>query len=200
MLNGSMLFDPLTKKPTYKLRIGEIGVSHAFDIAVDAGLSQEIVDEARRYVQGKESHLERVISDLRNRESLLESLINEYEEKLAYITEKEKKAEKIAKERAQKIILQAREEVTGLIKQLEKEIKKEKKLKIAKTIRKTLQEKAKEYDIFTTPAKELIPGRVYRIKPIGILATLQKVKDKKAIIKVGLREMEVPTSSLYEVE
>jgi len=200
MLNGSMLFDPLTKKPTYKLRIGEIGVSHAFDIALDAGLSQEIVEEARRYVQGKENHLERLISDLQHKESLLERLINEYEEKLAYIKEKERKAEKIAKERAQKIILQAREEVTELIKQLEKEVRKEKKLKMAKAVRKTLQEKTKEYDIFATPAKEFIPGRVYRIKPIGILATLQEVKDKKAIIKVGLREMEVPTSSLYEVE
>jgi len=200
MLNGSMLFDPLTKKPTYRLKIGEIGVSHAFDIAVDAGLSSEIVDDARRYVQGKESQLEKLISELQKREVLLEKLIKEYEDKLAFITEKEKKAEKIAKEKAQKIISQAREEVGELIKQLEKEVKKEKKLKIAKTIRKTLQEKTKEYDIYTTPAKELIPGRVYRIKPIGILATLQKVKDKKAIIKVGLREMEVPTSSLYEVE
>ena len=44
--NGHVEFDVNTLKPTYKLRIGSAGSSHAFSISERLGMPKEILDEA----------------------------------------------------------------------------------------------------------------------------------------------------------
>ena len=52
--NASVEFDTRTLRPTYHLRIGEPGESHAITVAAAMGLPKTLVTAARRYV-GKES-------------------------------------------------------------------------------------------------------------------------------------------------
>ncbi len=198
MLNASMEFDPVLQRPTYKVKVGEIGVSHAFEIAEKTGLPQEIIAKARGYVQGESAILDRVIRNLQEKEALYERLSAEYKEKLSSLEEKLKRAEKIGKETAQKIVASAREEVERLLKQIRREENREKIKQIAKDVKKELIEMEKNYELDLRPAANLILEKEYFIKPVGVVGVLKEVRRDKALIQIGKTFIEVPLSYLYE--
>lgn len=47
---ASMLFDPATKKPLFKLAYGQVGASQALDVAREHGLPETIVHRAEHYL------------------------------------------------------------------------------------------------------------------------------------------------------
>jgi len=54
--NISVEFDPVTLKPTYNLVYGMPGLSNAFAIARNLGMSTEILDNASNYLEEKDKH------------------------------------------------------------------------------------------------------------------------------------------------
>ncbi|MDI6851239.1 MAG: hypothetical protein QMD82_04820 [bacterium] len=198
MLNASMEFDPILQRPTYKVKVGEIGVSHAFEIAEKTGLPQEIIAKAKGYVQGESAILDSVIKNLKEKEALYEKLSAEYREKLTSLEEKLKRAEKIGKETAQKIVASAREEVDKLLKEIRREENRDKIKQVAREVKKELIEMEKNYELELKPAADFILEREYFIKPVGVMGVLKEVRRDKALIQIGKTFMEVPLSYLYE--
>ena len=86
--NASCEFDVASLKPTYRLIIGTPGKSNAFAISSKLGLSDEIIELAKRHVNTDHQEFEKVIEQLeaarleaeRNREEA-ERLRSEYEQK-----------------------------------------------------------------------------------------------------------------------
>ncbi|HOP31990.1 MAG TPA: hypothetical protein PKU94_01210 [Candidatus Hydrothermia bacterium] len=198
MLSASMEFDPVELKPTYKVRIGEIGVSHAFEIAEKSGMAAEIIENAKRYVQGESALLEVTIKNLREKEHLYSLLVEEYNRKLESLEEKMRKAERIGRERALKIVDEAKKEVEKLLKELRREESKEKVKSLAKEAKKKLLDVEESYDLGLKPVNELVVNREYFIKPIGISGILKEVKKDKVLMQVGRTFIEVPQNYLYE--
>jgi len=64
MMNASVEFDPETLAPTYHLRIGVPGQSNALHIAQRLGLSEEVLEEARRGLAPGHLEVERLLHDL----------------------------------------------------------------------------------------------------------------------------------------
>ncbi len=199
MLNAQMGFDPVTNKPTYQLEIGKIGESHALDIAKNAGIPEDLIDEAKGYLEGIDREMVELTRRLKEKERELQLLLSELREKEKFIKEQQ---EKITKESKRKIraIVDARErEIRELIRTLDREVKKEAKLRRAREIKKTLENIRQEVDIFDKKAETPQVGKVYRIKPFGFTAELVEIKGDKAYVKIGKTKLEVPLDSLYEV-
>ena len=203
MVNAQMGFDPVTRQPTYRLQMGEIGASHAFEIALSVGFPPELIDEARQHLEGAESKLHRLLRSLEEKEkTLLETLqsLQEREQKLRLFEEKLRRQAKL---KARAIVESAQQEAEALLKELRKELKRQKdpykRYEKARETRKALQNLKEAVDLYETPAKELTPGRRYRVKPLGFVGELVQIRDGKVLLRVGKHMVEVPRDSLYEV-
>ncbi|MEO0250865.1 MAG: hypothetical protein ABIM44_01325 [candidate division WOR-3 bacterium] len=198
MLNASMEFDPIQLRPTYKVRIGEIGVSHAFEIAEKCGMQPDIIARARIHTQGESALLEKLIGSLKEKEYVYSKLSEEYQFKLRELDDKLKKAEKIAKEKASRIVEEAREEVERLLKEIRKEESLERKRTIIREVKKELEDIKKNYELDLKPVSDLVVDREYYIKPIKAFGILREIKKDKVLIQIGKAFVEVPKGYLYE--
>ena len=199
MLNAQMGFDPVTNKPNYRLEVGKIGESHALDIAKNSGIPEDLIDEAKSYLEGIDQEMAELTRKLKERERELQSLLKEIREKEKFIKEQEEKITRESKRKVRAIVESREREIRELIKTLDKEVKKEAKLKRAREIKKTLENIRQEVDIFEKKAENPKVRKVYRIKPFGFTAELVEIVDNKAYVRVGKTKIEVPLDSLYEV-
>jgi len=62
--NARMEFDISTNRPTFSLRYGTPGTSYAFEIADDAGIRSNVLEQARGYLDQDEVRLNRLIDKL----------------------------------------------------------------------------------------------------------------------------------------
>ena len=62
--NARMEFNTSTNRPTFFLRYGMPGTSYAFEIAHDAGIRSDVLEQAKRYLDQDEVRLDRLIDKL----------------------------------------------------------------------------------------------------------------------------------------
>ncbi len=204
MVNATVLFDPLTRKPTYRLRIGEIGSSYALDIARRVGIPEEIIREAEGVLSGLEKEMRDLTRRLREKESILNKKLSEISEMEMRLKREEAKLTREARIKAKRIVDEARKEAEELVKQLRKELKKkrklEEKIETARKVRDELKARAEDYiDLYKIKARSPQIGSRYRVKPLGFVGELIELNGRTAVLKVGKQRIEVPVDSLYEV-
>ncbi|MCC7232838.1 MAG: hypothetical protein IT242_07845 [Bacteroidia bacterium] len=84
--NASMLFDPRTLQPKYKLIPGQPGSSYTFEVAEKIGLPEQVLKRAKEKVQQDKLKLNSMLASLHRQKS-------QAEEDLKTIREKERKAD-----------------------------------------------------------------------------------------------------------
>ncbi len=77
--NASMQFDHNSLSPTYKFKLGMPGSSYAFEIAEKSGLSMDIIQDARSFIDSEKHNLEKFISEVEAKSNDLEKKLNEVE-------------------------------------------------------------------------------------------------------------------------
>ena len=90
IVNGSMLFDKEELSPTYMFKVGRPGSSYAFEIAEKSGLPKRILGYARKRSGKNEVAVDTLLIDLQREKK-------EVEDKLAAMTEREKKLQRLIK-------------------------------------------------------------------------------------------------------
>lgn len=158
--NASVEFDINTLSPTYKLLVGIPGKSNAFAISQKLGLSNSIISKAKSLMSTEEINIEELLKSIYNDKSYIEKEKLEIENKLQQVESLKKSLEhddsllkkqeqdliNNAKIKARDILLEAKDEATEIIKQLNKSVD----YKKANNLRNNLNSKIKDIQISNT--------------------------------------------------
>jgi len=116
--NASCEFDLATLSPTYRLLIGIPGKSNAFAISSKLGLSDSMIEEAKKYIDTNDQSFEDLISDLETSRSTIEKErleIEQYKAEVAVLKEKvEAKQDNLAKQK-ERILRDANEQARKIL-------------------------------------------------------------------------------------
>jgi DNA mismatch repair protein MutS2 len=200
MDNATMGFDPDTRSPTYRLTMGEMGVSHAFEIARRVGFPMEVVNRAEAKLTGIEEEIADLIQSTRDKEARAEQILRAAEAKERALSRKEEQLLKKSRIKAKAMLEESQRRVEKMIKEIGKEGTKRKRLAKAREIRKNIVEEKEMVAHRARPARMLTLGRTYRVRGLGINGELLEKKEGTVILKVGKTRLEVPREALYEVQ
>lgn len=104
--NASCEFDTETLRPTYRIVMGVPGKSNAFYISKRLGISDNIIENAKKHLSNDEKNLNKVFSQLEDMKKQLKASREEIEELKDYQASKIRQAE----EKSEKIIKKAQQE------------------------------------------------------------------------------------------
>ena len=130
--NASVEFDIKTLSPTYRLLIGIPGKSNAFEISSKLGLTDKIIEKAKKYLKRENIEFEEILTKIQEdrqaaeeeRDAALrirleaDKMKKNYNEKYGRLQEQREKELNKAKEEARKIIKEAKISAEALIKEL----------------------------------------------------------------------------------
>lgn len=152
--NASVEFDVETLKPTYRLLIGVPGKSNAFEISKRLGLSEYIIEEAKKNIESDSLRFEDLIKKLQSKSIKAsddarraemykleaDKLKDKYEDKLRVVEENREKLLRNAQDEARKIIKEAKEEADEIL----KNIRELERMGYSSTARQKLEEERKK--------------------------------------------------------
>ncbi len=129
--NACVEFDLTTLSPTFNLLIGIPGKSNAFEISQKLGLSESIIERAKKLISTDDIHIEELLKNIYDNKVQTEKNKIESEKKLVEISELKSHLEKDninlkkreneiinnAKIKARDLLLETKEEIDDIIKQ-----------------------------------------------------------------------------------
>ena len=228
VVNASCEFNVETLQPTYKLLIGIPGKSNAFAISRKLGLSEDILEEADRYIGQNDKDFEDVLLQLEQQRQQMEKarldaekLRRETEEmkqqsqQYTLQLEKEKeKAMELARKEAQQIIEDARyaankasEELKSLRKQLTEGGDTTGINQRQSELRKNLNDaeskiRSGQREISRpAPSRAILPGDTVELLKLGTKATVISIeKDGTYQLQAGIMKLTVKADEIYLLE
>ncbi len=225
VVNASVEFDVETLSPTYRLLIGVPGRSNAFEISKRLGLKADIINRAKSFTGTDRHEVESMIASLEEsrvrseREAdeahaLLEEaqyLHEQLEQRIRTYDEKKESLEKKAKEKARKIVDEAKREAEAIIAELREmrknasKVVKEHELIDAK---KRLDEAAPKENKVLQKAiaqrermQNLAVGDEVKVLSYGQKGTLiEKVSTNEWVVQIGILKMKLNEADLEYIK
>ena len=214
--NASVEFNIETLSPTYKLLLGVPGTSNAFAISRKLGISEEIINRAKEFIDTEKINIEELLTNIYEDKRTIElekqktleysKEIEKLKESLEFDVSKLQKEQKEiinqAKDEARNILISAKEDANDIIRELEKSSSN----KESNKLRNKLNEKIDNLSVIeknTSTKKESIsfenlsPGITVFIKKLNQEGTILSIsKDKKIQVSLGLGKMYFDISDL----
>ncbi|MCZ8533103.1 endonuclease MutS2 [Psychrobacillus psychrodurans] len=222
--NASVEFDIETLSPTYKLLIGVPGRSNAFEISERLGLPEYIISQAQTFTGTDRGEVNSMIASLEDSRRQAEKDAEETEVhleearkvkeglelRLAELEQNKEKLEQKAKDKAKKIVDEARREADDIISELRKMqanthkfvkehelIDAKKRLDAALPDNPVLKKQKKLNEI----VKELKSGDEVKVVSFGQKGTLlEKLSNSEWSVQIGMLKMKLDESDLEFVK
>ncbi len=208
--NGSMEFDPVHLRPTYRLRLGVPGRSMAMEIARSLGFPEEILARAASYLSGTGAQLDEVLSRLERERERLSAEVSETAARRKE-AEGERRALEALREKAReehsRVLSQARQKVREEVRRAEEqlrsvseELRRDRKVETVRKASALLREwKERAGRVEEDPVVRAMVSRTAPLPPEASLhagqrvyvATLRKEAEVAARSGPGEREVEV---------
>ena len=224
VVNASLQFDAVELKPTYRLQKGIPGRSYGLAIARRLGFPGNVLESAEAHLPDQELELGRLLAELEIKEAALaaaleqterdrielEALRAEVEEKRAALKQRERDAERRARQQARDLLLNAREEVEETIKQLRtavneratadevKDAARAARRRIEETVR--AQAERMPDDAPRTTAGGIVEvGATVKVAASGAIGKVVELRDNRAVVETGGLRMQVNAAGLERV-
>lgn len=218
MQNAAMEFDHSNLFPTYRFHLGIPGSSYAFEIAKRSGISESILDNAKKNIDDDKYSLERFLSELEEKSNKLNKKLNELEientrlKGLSALYKKSyEKIENEKKEILKKVKVESDLYLDNVNKQIEKVIKeireKEASKEVIREAKKIIQDvKEENKNAFNFLNDKTNDNRQYKVgdtvaiknsSTVGKIVEINKEKVQATIL-VGSIKMKVKLSELIE--
>lgn len=132
IINGAMLYDRQKMQPLFELSVGYPGSSFAVEIARKIGLPSSVVDQAQQIVGSDYINMDKYLldivrdrrywenkrQDIHARQKKLDSLIQDYNNRLDKLTEQHKQIIKDAKSEAREIVQRSNAQIEKTIQEI----------------------------------------------------------------------------------
>lgn len=222
--NASVEFDIETLSPTYKLLIGVPGRSNAFEISERLGLPAYIINQAQTFTGTDRGEVNSMIASLENSRRQAEKDAEETEAhlaearkvkadvelRLAELEQSKDKLEQKAKDKAKKIVDEARREAEDIISELRKMqsnthnfVKEHELIDAKKRLDAALPDNPvlKKQKKLNEMAKELKSGDEVKVLSFGQKGTLlEKLSKTEWSVQIGMLKMKLDESDLEFVK
>lgn len=204
--NASVEFNIETLSPTYKLLLGVPGTSNAFSISRKLGISEDIINRAKEFIDDEKINIEELLNsiyedkriiELEKQKTLensneIETLKKSLEVDLSHLKENQKEIINKAKLEAREILLSAKEDANEIIKELEHSNSKN-----SNKLRNKLNEKIDDLNIINSSStssnlniEDLQIGMQVFVNKINQEGTILSIsKDKKIQVALPLGKM-----------
>ncbi|HEX2078308.1 MAG TPA: endonuclease MutS2 [Longimicrobium sp.] len=223
IVNASLQFDAERLQPTYRLLKGIPGRSYGLAIARRLGLEPRLLQEAEATLPAGERDVARLLLDLEAKEQRFAAQNDELARRLAEtealrealesrereLKQREKDAERRARQQARDLLLQSRAEVEAAIREVRDAADAETLEAAARAARRRVEEAAtrqREKQPAERPARsgggrkrgpvQLEPGARVRIESLGRTGTVVDVRDGKAMVEAGSMRLLLPREDL----
>ena len=226
--NASVEFDVNKLSPTYKLLIGVPGKSYAFDISKKLGLANSIIENAKVLINKNDFDFEELLKNIHNDKIIIEQDKSRIESELEKITisrkllddelsrskEKSKKILQDAKLEARNVLLQAKDDATAIIKEMNSIKNSSESEKDLNNYRNQLNQKIKEINVVSSDIKRsknqnsniskdvlidsLVPNSSVFITTLNQEGTIisHVSKNNEVLVQVGSLKMNLPIDVL----
>ena len=218
-LNASAEFDVENLKPTYNIILGIPGKSNAFAISKRLGLDNKILDRANSLIDSNDVKIEDVLKSIYDNKKIIdaekikieknskeiEKLKRELEKDNSAVKNKEKEIIENAKAEARDILLEAKDEATRIIREMNSIYNSSNVLKDLNNLRNHLNEKVKTLSSINTENIEnstVLPTDLTKGTKVIINTLNQKgiivgqVKNNKVQVQVGNTKLNIEISNL----
>lgn len=219
--NASFEFDLENLKPTYRLLLGIPGKSNAFEISKKLGLETKILENASSFLKEDTISMEELLKNIYDNKLTIEKEKLEIEKNLNQIiilrqtleheqntfSEKKKVLLEKAKSEARDLILESKEEVNCILKDLQEN----KNIKHANKARNKLNEKLKDFSpncdlledsphsIIAKDVKEGLEVWIPSLQTSGRILSSHMSKSEEVIVQVGTAKMNLKLKQLSAI-
>ncbi|MEO5510434.1 MAG: endonuclease MutS2 [Longimicrobiales bacterium] len=220
VVNGSLQFDSVELRPTYRLVKGVPGRSYGLAIARRLGFPTALLERAEAALPRAERDVGRLLGELEQKEMALadslrataaaqqetDALRRELETRATTMRQREKDAERRARQQARDLLLNARQEVEAAIREVREagdaaglqEASRAARRRIEEQVR-TQGERTPDAEPAAAPKRSTQPigeGAYVRVTASGAEGTVVEVRGSRAVVEVGGVRMQVPVRGL----
>jgi DNA mismatch repair protein MutS2 len=223
IVNASLQFDAERLQPTYRLLKGVPGRSYGLAIARRLGLEPRLLEEAEATLPQGERDVAKLLLELEAKEQRFadqnellarrlaetDALRESLEARAVELKQKERDAERRARQQARDLLLQSRAEVEAAIREVRDAADADKLEAAARAARRRVEEAAtrqRERQPEERPARGtkprrgaalvLEPGLRVRIESLGRTGTVVELRDGKALVEAGSMRLSLPREDL----